>query len=305
MQKTVIRKFKNRFIFTTVYLLIFLIRSTPRSIAIFLSKNVAVLVYYFAPKERKKTVKNLKKIFGNKWSEKEIHDTSKKVFINLGRNIVDIIKLKKNTDAFFSTQIKCTGWENFEKAHSKKKGVICLACHMGAFELLPHYMAWKGYPICVTGTKIYDPKLNKLIIENRLGDNITYVERGKDSGREIIRHLVNGNLFGVLIDQDTKVDGVFAPFLGKEAFTPSAPIKLAMRTKSAIVPLVIKTDKNNFHHITIEKEIELVNTGNTKEDVIENTTRCNNVISKWIEETPEQWVWMHNRWKTKNKKQNL
>jgi KDO2-lipid IV(A) lauroyltransferase len=257
------------------------------------------ICYLLIKKERLKTVAHLRFIFGNEWTDKKIAYTAWRIFINLGKNATDVIRLKKCEDAFFKKKVAADGWKYFETAYKREKGVICLSCHIGAFELLHHYMAWRGYPICVTGTRIYDPRLNDLIVANRLGERISYVERGENSGRQIIRNLREGNLFGVLIDQDAPVEGIFAPFLGHPAFTPSTPVKIAMKTGAAIVPFVIRMQKDRKHQITIEPEIELVAAGDPEKDLLENVTRCNDVISKWIRETPDQWVWMHERWKTK------
>jgi KDO2-lipid IV(A) lauroyltransferase len=139
------------------------------------------------------------------------------------------------------------------------------------------------------------------VVKNRLGERISYVERGENSAKAILRHLKNGNLFGALIDQDTNVSGVFAPFLGLPAFTPSAPIKIAMKNRSPVIPFLITLTPDNKHSITIEPEIIMADTGNKEKDIVENVTRCNNIISRWITQTPEQWVWMHERWNTQKK----
>lgn len=295
-----LKKIKNDFIYVTISLLIFVFRIIPRSAVIVCLKNIGLLAYYMIYPERNKVKKNLELIYGGSWPDTEIHNVAKNVFINLGRNIVDVIRFKRqDMNKLFRRNVTCVGWEHFDSAQKRGKGIICFSGHMGAFELLHHYMAWRGYKICVTGAQIYDSRLNRLLIENRMGNRITYIERNRNTGREIIRHLHEGNLFGVLLDQDTRVEGVFAPFLGKSAYTPSTPVKIAMKTGAAIVPFVIRMDGYNRHYITIEPEIEMENTGNMEKDLIENVTRCNNIISKWITETPDQWVWMHDRWKTK------
>lgn len=272
----------------------------PRKFAIRSLGCMGTLCYYLIASERKKVLRHLEWIFGEKWQREKIKKTGRAVFANLGRNMVDVIQYKtKGSDSFFNQHVRLEGWENFEEAHKKGKGVVCLANHIGAFEILHHFLAWKGYSVCVTGTQIYDPRLNRLLVENRSGPNIVYVERGTDSAREIIRFLREGKLFGVLLDQDTKVEGVFAPFLGKIAYTPSAPVKLAMKTGAAIVPFVIRIMTDFKHKITIAPEIQLEDTNRFEQDLVANVTKCNDVISGWICETPDQWVWMHERWKTK------
>jgi KDO2-lipid IV(A) lauroyltransferase len=294
------KKIKNDFIYYLILAVIQIVRKIPRRLIIPLMGSLGILCYYIIGKHRRKTIRQLSSIFGKDWSEAKVKSTARAVFRNLGRNAADVIRFKTlDNDRFFRDHVKCRGWKYFEAAHRKGKGVVCLSCHIGAFELQHHFMAWKGYPVCVIGTPLYDPRLNRLLIDSRSGNNISYVERGKDSGRAIIRYLRQGNLFGVLIDQDTKVEGVFAPFLGQEAYTPSTPVKLSMKTGAPIVPFAIRMDHTCNHTITIGREIELVDTHHPDQDLVENVSRCNQVISNWIRETPEQWVWMHRRWKTK------
>lgn len=288
-------------IYIFVLCIIVFFRLVPRRLALVLLGGLGRILFVLIAKERRKALRNLRFIY-NEYDEKQRRRIAENVFKNLGRNAVDVIKFQtKGAEKFFTSFADASGWAHFEKAYGRGRGVVCLSGHVGAFELLHHFMAWKGYRICVTGTQIYDKRLNRLIVKNRLGENISYVERGEHSGKEILRHLRRGNLFGVLIDQDTNVDGVFAPFLGHTAWTPAAPVKLAMKTGAAVVPFVIRMGADRKHHITIEPEIDLRDTGDPAADLVENVTRCNNVISKWIMETPEQWVWMHKRWKRKTK----
>ncbi len=295
-----LKRIKNDLIYLFVLAFVALVRQMPRRVAMTFLAGMARAAFHLAGSERRKTERNLRFIFTDQWPETKVRATAAAVFENLGRNLTDVILFRHlGPERFFTKYSVCHGWENFVEPHGRGKGVVCLASHRGAFELLHHYMAWLGYPICVTGSPIYDPRLNRLIVENRIGQRIHYVERGSASAREILRFLREGNLFGVLLDQDTRVDGVFAPFLGKPAFTPSTPVRLAMKTGAAIVPFAIELTPERKQMITIEPEIELANTGDFERDLLENVSRCNNVISRWILARPEQWVWMHERWKTK------
>ncbi|OQX84966.1 hypothetical protein B6D60_08535, partial [candidate division KSB1 bacterium 4484_87] len=118
--------------------------------------------------------------------------------------------------------------------------------------------------------------------------------------RAIIRVLRQNEIIGILIDQDTrKVDGVFVDFLGYSAYTPVGPIVLAMKTGAAIVPMAVHLKKNGRHFIEIIPALDLKFTGDPETDRIENTKLCNDALSRFILKRPTQWVWMHERWKTK------
>jgi KDO2-lipid IV(A) lauroyltransferase len=296
----VIKRLKNNLIYALVLFLIGTVRRMPRPLAMGFLAKLARIGFFLAASERRKTERNLRFIYGGQWDEEKIQRTASAVFENLGRNLADVILFRRfGPERFFAEHSVCNGWENLVVAHKRGKGVVCLASHRGAFELLQHYLAFRGYPVCVVGSPLYDPRINRLVVSNRIGERIHYVERGNAPAREIVRFLRRGDLFGVLLDQDTKVKGVFAPFLGKPAFTPSTPVVLAMKTGAAIVPFAIELSSDRKQIITVEPEIKLADTGDFDRDLVENVTRCNAVISNWINALPEQWVWMHERWKTK------
>jgi KDO2-lipid IV(A) lauroyltransferase len=120
-----------------------------------------------------------------------------------------------------------------------------------------------------------------------------------ESPRKIIRWLSDGFAFGVLIDQDTRVDGVFAPFLGLPAYTPSAPIRMAMKLKVPVVVATTVRQPDDTHYCFISKTLDLADSGNFDRDLVTNVTMANDLICKTITAYPDQWVWMHRRWKTK------
>ena len=111
--------------------------------------------------------------------------------------------------------------------------------------------------------------------------------------------LREGRMMGVLVDQDTNVEGVFADFLGRPAFTPSSAIKFAMKFNIPIIVSVAARLRGDKHHVFISPQIECADTGNFEDDLVATTQKVNGVISDYIRKFPEQWVWMHERWKTK------
>jgi KDO2-lipid IV(A) lauroyltransferase len=121
----------------------------------------------------------------------------------------------------------------------------------------------------------------------------------------MLRILKNNELLGILPDQDTdKVDGIFVDFLGQQAYTPTGPVSLALATGASIVPCFIVRKKSK-HYLYIEKPLELEVTGNKEADIRINTEKWSYIFEKYIREYPDQWVWMHKRWNTKNSPQPM
>ena len=132
----------------------------------------------------------------------------------------------------------------------------------------------------------------------RTGNSVTYRD---ESPKKVLRILRNGGYIGVLADQDVaSIEGVFVDFFGKPAYTPAAPVKFAMKTDAALMPmfLVRNGDKYDFF---VEPPVKMRMTGDLERDVLVNTAIWTGILEKYIRKYPDHWVWMHRRWKTKPK----
>ncbi len=295
------KRIKNWFIYVVVKLGFAFLYGTKRITAIKFMQTLGKFGYYLVGSERKKTIRHLKMIFGDQCTDKQIKNMAREVFINLGRNMADAFRIGKINPHNVDKYIKTTGMEKIDKALAKGKGVLALTGHVGNWELLGSYLAIKGYSLNVIGAPIYDSRLDKMVVKNRMHTGAKYIAR-KSATREILRALKRKEIIGILIDQDTKkVDGVFVDFLGYDAFTPVGPVIIALKTGAPLLPMGIHMQKNNTHLIEIGDEIKLETSGNTAKDRTYNTLQCSKAIEKYIIKNPTQWVWMHKRWNTKQK----
>jgi len=275
------------------------INSVPRATAIKFLRNLSLSGFYLVRAERQKTISHLTMVYGNEKNKSEIYELAKAVFLNLGRNMADAFRMPCYNSQNIDRYVQAMGLDKLDRALQKGKGVLALSGHVGNWELLGAYLAMKGYTVNVVGAPIYDPRLDDLVINNRLQSGMQYIARGSAT-REIMRALHRNEIVGLLIDQDTKhVEGVFVDFLGEKAYTPVGPVILAMKTEAAIVPMAIHIQKDNTHLVEIADELELVFTEDQVYNRIHNTQICSDAIEKFIREYPTQWVWMHRRWKTR------
>lgn len=248
---------------------------------------------------RNQTIAHLGMAYAGKKSAREIYAMARQTFIMLGKNAGDIfrsmnVKTLTDLERFLVT----TGLENFEKANAKGKGVIFLTCHLGAFDLQVTNMALRGLKPNIIGTTLKDPRLNDLLVNYRNAYGAIAIERGKETFR-LIKALKLGGAVAILIDQDTKVKSVFVDFFGMKASTPVGAAVLALKTGAAIVPTSVYLGTDNKQHMEILPEIEVISTGNEELDIVVNTQRFTNFIEQQVRKHPEQWVWMHERWKTR------
>ncbi len=222
------------------------------------------------------------------------------VFSNLGRLLAEFCQLPKLTADNISQVVIYDGFENFAEAERRGRGVLFLTAHFGAWELCPSAHALYGHPLKFVVRPIDNPYIDRLINRYRMLSGNQIIEK-KSSLKEILTTLKNGGAIGILIDQNTTRDaGVFVPFFGIPACTTTSLATIASRTGATILPGVLIWDKAlRKHRLRFEPPVELLESGDRQRDVIENTARCNRVLEELVRRHPDQWLWVHRRWKTR------
>ncbi|MEW6685667.1 MAG: lysophospholipid acyltransferase family protein [Candidatus Edwardsbacteria bacterium] len=292
------KNIRREFQYCLIRLVIFILRLPSRTVAFSLAEIFGYLAFFILKKEREKTLSNLTKIWGRENSFLEIRKIAIRVFVDLGKNFVDALRIPRLNVQNIHSLVEIKGKKYFDRAYQKGKGVIAITAHLGCWELIPVYFALQGYKINVIGRRLYDERLNQLLTNLRKSKGVRNLERA-NSIRPALRILRRGEALGVLIDQDTEVEGVFVNFFSQPTFTPAGPILMAYRTQAAIVPLAIYRLQNNKHLIEVRKSLKLSNSREIKEEVFIQTQKCSKILEEFIREHPTQWVWMHERWKTK------
>jgi len=255
--------------------------------------------YAFASGSKERTIYHLGLAFSGRKSLRDILKLSKNVYRMLGKNAGDVLRASR-TDTLDGLLriLEVHGYENYEQAAAKGKGVIFLTCHLGAFDLQVTYMALRGLKPLIIGTVLKDPKLNQLLWEHRNAHGAVAVERGKETIR-LIKNLKSGGSLAILIDQDTKVKSRFVDFFGMPAATPVGAAIFAMKTGAAVVPTYIHLGEDGKQHMHLLSEMSTIHTGDEEKDMVANTQAYTKFIEDVVREHPEQWVWMHERWKTR------
>lgn len=292
------KRIKNWFIFRLITSLIFLLNILPRNSAIALGGFLGKLAYIIIGEARRKTQHNLKLAFGGELYEKKLKRLAGQVFVNVGKNVADAVRLKKMKWEEIQRITKIDGLEYFDESYKKGKGVIALTGHIGNFELLAAWFSLKGYKVSVIGRELYDPRLDDLLVKSRQNVGLENIPSSA-SVKHVIKALRSGRALGVLADQDsTRVRGVFVNFFGMPARTPVGPVLLAYKTGAPIVPMAIVREDNNYK-IIVKPSIELIFSENREKDIIDVTQKCTQVLESIIKEYPDQWLWMHDRWKSR------
>ena len=194
------------------------------------------------------------------------------------------------------SQIRVEGLEHGAAAIAKGRGVIGFSGHFGHWELLIFTMAQRLRPASVVARPLDNPHLEKRLSRLRtLSGNRVVAKRGAVS--DALSVLEGGGIVTLLIDQRPKRGGIPVPFFGHPAYTTELVATLALRTGASIVPAFAFLERDGAWRIVLEPEVPVVRTGNLRTDAYRITADCTAVLERWIRRYPEQWLWMHGRWR--------
>ncbi len=264
-----------------------------------IASGVARICYALLPKLRKTTEFNLKLAFPD-WNEKQRHEVTRKMVRNLGWMAAEFARLPKYTKENIEQYVILDGHENFLAGKQKGKGVLYLTGHIGAWELSSFAHALYGFPLHYMARPIDNARLDSFVNGYRCFSGNKPIFKN-ESARVMLKILKEQGTVGILADQNTMPqEGVFVDFFGTEACTSTGIARVALHTDAAVVPGYVFWDAAiRKYRLRFEPPVELIRTGDAERDIQENTARFTKILEEIIRQHPEQWVWLHARWKTR------
>lgn len=217
-----------------------------------------------------------------------------------GPMIIDVLRYPEIKDGAYKDMIRFEGREYLDDAMHSGKGAIIIALHSGNWELLGGALASEGYPL-VSVAMEQSGDADKFINEYRalMHQHVTY----KTGVREMLNKLKKGAFIGLIMDQDPALTGVLAPFFGYETLTPTGAAALGRLQACPIIATTIHYDAYEGKHIiNVSPPLYAEKTDDKKRDTIVTTIKLNEIIEDHIRRYPEEWFWLHNRWKWTRKK---
>lgn len=295
-----IKKIKNDIIYYLIRGLLAVFDLLPRNIALMLGRFFGELAAIIDMNERRLAETNLRNVYGDKWSDLKIKLVARECFVKFGLNAADVILSRRWTGKELGEFIDVEGYEHFEDAYAEGKGVVGLTGHIGNFELFAAwYSAARNIPLSVIGRELYDKRLDDLIVENRRRFGLENIPSNAPA-KKLLSVLKDGKMIGVLLDLDSsKVSGYFAPFFGRPANTAAGPVVLARKTGSPVVPMAMFRRPDDRYLVKVLPAFKINNTDDKEADIVDGLTRCNKALEDLINFDPSQWIWIHNRWKSK------
>ena len=219
--------------------------------------------------------------------------------MGVGRNLFEVVQWRSFThERLVSTGSEAGGRGKLGKSYTKGKGVMVLTAHLGNWELLGAWLSSRHTTTAVA-QNLYDSRFDFLMTglrENTI--KVKMIKRGI-ALRAILESLKKNFICIAVVDQDTGKDGVFVPFFNKPAWTQSGSARIALKTGAALVPAFVVRGADGRFEAHVEKEIEVPRTGDDEKDVIETVRRYTEVVQAYVQAYPDQWMWMHERWKTR------
>ena len=275
-----------------------IVGALPRPLARAAGISIAWTVYLLHGKLRRVGMRNLELAFPEK-SRGERKKILRGVFTSLGRQVAEVCLFPKYTRDNVSKTVVYEGFENFERALARGKGVLFLTGHLGAWELSAFAHSLYGYPLNIVMRPLDNPYLDRLAREYRTMHGNKAVD--KDFARGLIAAMRKGQTVGVLMDTNMIASqGVFVDFFGIPACTAAGVARVARKTDASVVPgFTIWDPVLQKYRLRFDPPVELVRTGNTEADVVANTARFTKVIEEYARRYPDQWLWVHRRWKTR------
>ncbi len=290
---------RHRLEYAPVWVVLRVLGLLPRTLARGVGIGVGYLFYLLYPRLRRVGMRNLEMALPEK-TLAERKKILRAMYRSLGRLLAEFTKFPSYTKKNISRIAVYDGFENFEAAHNRGKGVIFMTAHLGGWEIGSFAHSLYGYPHNVVGRKLDNPYLDKLVNGYRTMHGNRSFDKD-EFARGLISAMRKGETVGILMDTNmTPPQGVFVDYFGQQACTASGAARVALHTDAAVVPaFTIWDEELGKYRIHFEQAIPLARTGDSEADAVTNTQAFTKAIEKIVRKHPEQWLWVHRRWKTR------
>lgn len=273
-----------------------LVRFLPYDLLLFLGRILGNLYYIFVKKQRERAVAQMMPAL--KISESEARKIVRESFVNLARNMLDILYMPNLNEKNLSEYVEIDHLERMRDALAKGHGVVVLTGHLGTWEWLSAAFTLNGMPVTAIAKLQPNQEYSRALDDLRATINVEIFNRGTSELLAAGRALKKGKILGFLADQDAGPGGAFIDFLGKTASTPMGPAVFSKKFNSPVLPAFIIRQPNGRHLVKIFEPLKFEDTGDTDGDLFRFTEKMTRILETMIRENPTQWIWFQKRWNT-------
>jgi KDO2-lipid IV(A) lauroyltransferase len=290
---------RQRIEFGLVWLVVTALRLLPRGMARDVGAAIGWLGYAATPRLRRVGLRNLALAFPEK-PESERETILRGMYWQLGWQLAEFCHMPGYTLERANELIRYEGLEHYLAAKQRGQGVLVLTGHLGAWEMSSFYHSLAGYPMGMVIRRLDNPWVNRLVNDIRTQHGNRVLPKD-DFARGLIAAMRAGETVGVLMDTNmTPPQGVFVDFFEHSACTASGVARVALRTGAAVLPgFLVWEPAEKKYVLHFLPALQLVDTGDAERDAITNTQMFTTALENVIRRYPEQWLWVHRRWKTR------
>lgn len=267
----------------------------PAGMGLVVGRRLGDALWWLLPRRRRVTLDNLMRSFGGERSPAELRRLGRRSFQHVGMNLIEACRYYLRPTDVMLSRVRLEGDEHLRTAVAQGRGVLILTAHYGNWELLAAAHGLSGLPLSIVIRPLDHPLLDELAARFRRRSGAELIIK-RQAVREVLQALRRQRMVGILLDQNaTREEGVFVPFFGVLASTSKGLAVLALRTGAPVVPVVLRRDPDGRHCMDVGAPIPPP----PDRDVATYTARFNQVLEATIRRAPEQWLWMHARWRTR------
>lgn len=289
---------KDRCVYAIVATFGWWCRCLPKGWAMQIGRGIGLLYYTLVKKRREIALNNLQMVFGNDLTAVQRKQTCKASFINVGKTCVEFLRFPKLNAESIWDQVTVEGRENLYTALEAGKGAIVFLAHFGNWELLSLvYGALIPNRAKAIALPLKNDPLNTYLWRHREQLSLKLIPRNR-AVRETLRALKNNQAIGFFADQNAGPEGIFVNFLGKPASAARGPAVLSLKTGAPLIFSLSIRQPDDRHLVYISPAVQPEPTDDFERDVKHYTTQMLKHLETYIYKYPEQWLWLHNRWKT-------
>jgi KDO2-lipid IV(A) lauroyltransferase len=272
----------------------------PRGLARWLSGVLAWSVYRLHGRLRRVGERNLELAFPELSTKRERAVLLRGVFRHLGWQLVEFCRMTRYTAENTRGWMRTEGLDHYLAAQARGKGVLIVTGHLGAWELSSFYHSLMGYPMGMVIRRLDNRRLDEYVNGIRCLHGNRVLSKD-DFARGLLTAMRQGETVGILMDTNmTPPQGEFVEFFGRQACTGTGLAHIALKTGAAVLPGFMLWEKAERRYVLhFGPELVLARTGNAQADIVAATQQCTSAIEAWIRRYPDQWLWIHRRWKTR------
>jgi len=264
-----------------------------------LARMLGRVLFRLDRKHRRIAMGNLDRAFGAAWPPADVRRCAEAVFVNLFRIVFEVAWVERTPPAVLNKRFSYYGLHHLAAALRQGRGVLALTGHFGNWELLSTGAGLLGVPISVVYRPLDFPPLERFFHRFRTRFGAQMVS-SSGAVREVVRRLRRREIVALLMDQNVDwYEGVFVDFFGHRSCCNKSLALLAMRTGAPVVPVYLSREPGGRFRVDIAPAVPTRRTGDKQRDAEENTLAYNRVLESFIRRRPDQWFWVHQRWKTR------